>query len=204
MRTSRPRPHDHLDDLESLFYVAFWIFHIYEGPGRFVTPFPEILTQWEDPRPANALSYKQAYFGFQGNMKRQRVTEFFGPPFQDLIENLYDFFRRNTVDTKPLPKDQKSPFEENKTAFQQAALKDYAQVLKYFDDAIEAIKEDPNFADPTLPSHPVFAGSNADASGSSPEDNDTYTRPLRMRSAKVWRRCTPFDLTTPFSWCFCQ
>jgi len=88
---------------------------------------------------------KESYFLRNKNMKSQRVTKLFGPLFQDLIEKLYGFFRKHIDETDNHPDDQKYPFEENLAASQEAALKDYAEVIQYFDDAIEAIKEDPIF-----------------------------------------------------------
>src|SRR5437899_1123860 len=84
--------HDHLDDLESFFYVLCWICFGYSGPGKKVDPLPKTLQKWESADPESAADAKQSMF-FKRLVSTGESTPFFGDIFQELLEDLHRFFQ---------------------------------------------------------------------------------------------------------------
>ncbi|CAA7264864.1 unnamed protein product [Cyclocybe aegerita] len=124
---SKCRPHSHLDDLESFFYVLCWICFSYLGVRKKLPGTPPILADWDDEDPSRALRAKKSfYFDL---VPVAVVPDFFGDPFRNLLQNLQSFFRPLIPDLKTTPR----PLAE----ILKTSDEDYKTILKMFDDAIE-------------------------------------------------------------------
>lgn len=53
--------HDHLDDLESFFYLLCMLCLGYSGPGQAVVPTPSVFDGWELDRPSIAAGVKSSF-----------------------------------------------------------------------------------------------------------------------------------------------
>jgi hypothetical protein len=88
--------HDHLDDLESFFYVLCWICFGFSGPGKKLNPFPKTLSKWESTDPELAADAKKGMF-YLGLENTGDTTPFFGDIFQELLEDLHGFFQAHVA-----------------------------------------------------------------------------------------------------------
>lgn len=88
--------HDHLDDLESFFYVLCWICFGFSGPGKKLNPFPKTLSKWESTDPELAADAKKGMF-YLGLENTGETTPFFGDIFQELLEDLHGFFQAHVA-----------------------------------------------------------------------------------------------------------
>ena len=88
---SRRLCHDHLDDLESFFYVLCWICFGFSGPGKKLDPLPKTLQKWESTDPESAADAKQSML-FKRLSWAGVCTPFFGDIFQELLQDLHGFF----------------------------------------------------------------------------------------------------------------
>ncbi|TFK48918.1 hypothetical protein OE88DRAFT_1663188 [Heliocybe sulcata] len=53
--------HDHLDELESCFYVFSWVLFTFQGPGAPVAKLPDFLESWESGDPKIASAGKRSF-----------------------------------------------------------------------------------------------------------------------------------------------
>jgi hypothetical protein len=134
--TDHPPPHDYLDDLQPFFYVICWICFGYEAPGKKVIPQPEVLTNWEDLSCTRAAGLKVDFLITQNRFPIP--PPYFGPVFQFLLEKLRLFFVTRYLAALSHPGTERKTLEE---LIPQAKL-DYAEVLQYVDEAIEALQKD--------------------------------------------------------------
>jgi len=88
---SRRLCHDHLDDLESFFYVLCWICFGFSGPRKKFDPLPKTLQKWESTDPESAADAKQSML-FKRLSWAGVCTPFFGDIFQELLQDLHGFF----------------------------------------------------------------------------------------------------------------
>ncbi|KIM49675.1 hypothetical protein M413DRAFT_113979 [Hebeloma cylindrosporum] len=97
--------YDHLDDLESFFYVLCWICFGHSGSREKVYPWPITLQNWESAAPQTAAHLKASVFSM--NLHWAGIcTPFFGDIFQDLLKDLQRFFLQHVnrkLDSVPPP-----------------------------------------------------------------------------------------------------
>ncbi|PPQ95806.1 hypothetical protein CVT26_015947 [Gymnopilus dilepis] len=127
--------HDHLDDLESFFYVFCWFSFGYTAPKTKVQPFPEFLSNWDSKNCRLAAAFKKAFYFDQDNGAGYCVTNYFGPVFQSLFARLLSFFNGPRVVRKRWRSSNDTLF----SSFEELRLRsheDYRTVLAYFNDAI--------------------------------------------------------------------
>jgi hypothetical protein len=94
--------HGHLDDLESFFYVLCWICFGFSGPGKKLDPLPKTLQKWESKDPESAADAKQSML-FRRLSWAGVCTPFFGNVFQELLQDLHDFFAEHITQQDALP-----------------------------------------------------------------------------------------------------
>ncbi|CAA7262942.1 unnamed protein product [Cyclocybe aegerita] len=131
--------HDHLDDLESFFYVFCWICMGYTAIGLPLDPPPDIHTRWETlDEPNLAVSKEHFILVPHGRgSETDEVTQNFGQLFQDVLDAYRSFLaphisRKSKRDLKP------QILEE----LQSSSKTDYATVLTILDTAITKLKEE--------------------------------------------------------------
>ncbi|KAF8910188.1 hypothetical protein CPB84DRAFT_1743631 [Gymnopilus junonius] len=132
-------PHDHLDDLESFFYILCWICIGYSSPAIKVDPFPAELLEWEDENPRRASWAKDNIFLREFELENP-VTDYFGPIFYRLLARLRAFFQPHVI-----RKRRKAPTNgwPSLTQLQDSeSEKDYEAILNIFDEAIAEYEEE--------------------------------------------------------------
>ena len=145
---SEPRPpHDHLDDMESAFYVFSYIAEGYVRPGHKVNPPPKHHLAWQDTVIENAKNSKIAFFFGKPKPNLQYVQPFFQPPVVQLYAEYFDFMQKKIT---------KKRFSDSLTFpslndLKTDAGKDYEALLKLFDRCIEGLQALPAFKDSNLP-----------------------------------------------------
>ncbi|KAF8955208.1 hypothetical protein BDZ97DRAFT_1674590 [Flammula alnicola] len=160
---------DHLDDLESFYYVLCWICLGYSGPKNILDPFPPRLVNWEQGDAMLAADAKEAFLQRPLRRAFTKIAPFFGPVFLRLLGRLHSFFGDiRSVRFKTL---YKSAVQRSDEETQQ----DYATILGFIDQAIEELAA-PGAA--TVDE----SESSLDPSTASPPTTPTTTRAFSDRS----------------------
>ena len=129
--------HDYLDDLESFFYVLFWICSTYEKAQRPRRgALPSTLARWEDNDPQSSSSEKYITISIPLSKHTCPISTYFGDIFLDLLNSLRQF-HKGQIDRKfhsvGAPR---GPL----TALMPQSEEHYAEVLGYVDIAIKAVE----------------------------------------------------------------
>ena len=129
--------HDYLDDLESFFYVLFWICSTYERAKRPRRgALPSALAGWEDNNPRFSSSTKNDILSYPLNKHTCPMSAYFGDIFLDLLNSLRKFVK-GQIDRKMNSLDApRGPL----TALTPQSEVHYAEVLGYVDLAIKAVE----------------------------------------------------------------
>ncbi|KAK7044798.1 hypothetical protein R3P38DRAFT_2508887 [Favolaschia claudopus] len=188
--------HDHMDDLESIFYVLYYILYGYDTAGRRL-PDEKLgrIAKWENLSTEPGLLAESKGFFIQ-NDDSQELTRFDGPysqPLCDLTEGLQKFFRpRIALANGSVGARRRTTFPPYQAT--QAKI-DYENFLDHIDLAITKIESLPpstplpspipfslhGFPSPPSPGKRVH-DDNDDATGDSPHSPSTK-RPRRGTSA---------------------
>ena len=173
--------HDYLDDLESFFYVLFWICSTYEKAKRPRRgALPSALAGWEDNNPRFSSSTKNDILSYRLNKHTCPMSAYFGDIFLDLLNSLRQFVK-GQIDRKMNSLD--APRGPLRALMPQSELH-YAEVLEYIDlaiKAIEALPEEKTVADlqpSTTPEKRTSTGPPDD----SPRPKRTKTGPHKKAS----------------------
>ncbi|KAJ3540250.1 hypothetical protein NMY22_g4372 [Coprinellus aureogranulatus] len=151
--------HDYMDDLESFFWIVLYILLLYRPDGTQHSEQAEltrIVLNWSAECPGKAHASKNAvmHFGRAYEAASCRIQETWGPVCFAFVDSFRDWvadtteekqtylnrarYRRGIEPVNPL-----EPFYSRRDQH-------YAEVLAFFDEAIEALKADPN----SIPTHP--------------------------------------------------
>ncbi|KII94516.1 hypothetical protein PLICRDRAFT_96492 [Plicaturopsis crispa FD-325 SS-3] len=150
--------HDHIDDLESFFYVLSWICYSYESAGHRMKELPDFLAQWEHSN-INAARAAKADF-MAGPLLVNPVPAWFGDIFQTLLQDLRSFcLSRSAAKDLLLMDDARKAYNlaeahGGKTPLTKTPTEDYAEFLGYIRKAIvrlEAEAPEPT-SSPSAPS----------------------------------------------------
>ena len=131
--------HDHLDDLESFFYVFCWITLGYDGPNKPIIDDrrPNILRKWDQNDADAAAAHKTTMLVYLC----EKVTPYFGPIFQKLLVNMHAFYwphvflKIKQINDTTIPRKHLLDLIESAKA-------DYATLLSFIDEAIIALESD--------------------------------------------------------------
>ncbi|KIM49671.1 hypothetical protein M413DRAFT_113970 [Hebeloma cylindrosporum] len=132
--------YDHLDDLESFFYILCWICFGHSGSREKVHPWPRTLKNWESLDPETAAIFKHSMLG-KGLHWSGICTPFFGDIFQDLLEDLQGFFlehvqrKLRSVSRKSAPPKARGTLPSLQDVIPEPSLH-YETVLGFIDNAI--------------------------------------------------------------------
>ena len=124
-------PHDHLDDLESFFYLFCWICLAFDGPDQLSPRRCSDLIRWEHPDPIFAGGIKTTMMLHF----RQKVTSYFGPVFQKLLLALRGFLWPH-IYLKIKQRDDRTIPRKHLLDLAEPAKADYAAMLGLIDQAI--------------------------------------------------------------------
>ncbi|RXW23299.1 hypothetical protein EST38_g2556 [Candolleomyces aberdarensis] len=141
-------PHDHLDDLESFFYVYSYIIHVYDSSGASYA-IPNMFIRWEQSPAAEIVELKHAFLrrknlngkGVEERWPKQCIKVFQGfrkflLPHADKKTNIiYHDSYENKKDFKYLMDD---------------IVKHYETVLHLFNNAIDSLEEEDASASETV------------------------------------------------------
>ena len=173
--------HDYLDDLESFFYVLFWICCTYEKAKRPRRgALPNALAGWEDNNAQISSNAKNIIIFYPFNRHTCPISAYFGDIFLHLLNNLRQFLK-GQIDRKMNSLD--AP-RGSLTALKPQSEVHYAEVLGYVDLAIKAVEALPeeetvaNLQPSTTPEKRSSTGPPDD----SPRPKRTKTGPHRKAS----------------------
>ena len=198
--------HDHLDDLESFFYVFCWITLGYDGPNKPIIDNrrPAILKQWDQDNAVTAANSKTAMLVHL----REKVTPYFGPIFQKLLVNMLAFHRPHIILKMEQMDDATIP-RKHLLDLTEPAKADYATLLDFIDQAITTLESDnaqcatsaqvPTPATPTRNNQPPDLGATSH-SGSSlkrrADDPGMVDSSPKSKKQKQKRHSRSFSLPT--------
>ncbi|TEB25618.1 hypothetical protein FA13DRAFT_1692942 [Coprinellus micaceus] len=156
----KPPSHDYLDDLESFLYLLTYIFLLYKPDGsRFQSKDtgPSIVRGWGDEDPQAAHSSKHSLFG-AGSIADQAlrlIEEHWGSSCSTLFDG-FSWWVLDRRDEKLGLLDDHSGSPDALEPIHSRRGEHYSEVLKMFDEAIEAVKDSaPHDATSPPPSKPV-------------------------------------------------
>ncbi|TEB26517.1 hypothetical protein FA13DRAFT_1795693 [Coprinellus micaceus] len=155
--------HDYLDDLESFFYVLVYIFLVFRPDGSLASgkgEGPAMVYKWTAECPEAAASGKRGLFGYGDDAETacEVVEKYWGPVCFALFEQFRRWVKRVTREKFTLLLHRKHRREGVPSLATLHAQRDehYAEVLKVFDHAIDAVRAaavaHPPVATPTAPS----------------------------------------------------
>ncbi|EDR15368.1 uncharacterized protein LACBIDRAFT_321149 [Laccaria bicolor S238N-H82] len=185
---TRSATHDYLDDLESFFYILFWICCTYEKakwPCRGA--LPPALTKWEDDNPQFSSNAKFMTLSVSFD-KDTPISTYFSDIFLDLFNSLRQFLK-GQVDKKLHLWN--APQGSLMALMPQSELH-YAEVLRYIDvaiKAVEALPEETTLQPLTTPEKRTSTGPPDD----SPRPKRKKTRPHKDSAGNE----NPFASTIP-------
>ncbi|KAJ7163932.1 hypothetical protein C8R43DRAFT_1062329 [Mycena crocata] len=148
--------HDHMDDLESIFYVMFFVCYAFDHNGNPLEIPPNDVREWEKPEltPPGLANMKR---GFLTGRIASSVSRFVGAEktiVRNLMEDLRKFFAPRLeaiTDASMADESERTPMPDW-TA--EAARRDYTRFLFHIDSAIvklEALPPPPPPISPLLP-----------------------------------------------------
>ncbi|TFK23553.1 hypothetical protein FA15DRAFT_642331 [Coprinopsis marcescibilis] len=130
--------HDHLDDIESFFYVLCYLMLLYKEPGLKNKKVSELLTLWENDHPSIALNSK-GMFIYKPSIKADlaMVSDFWGETCKDLLEKF-----RKRVQEMVVAKDHVRDGNISIEAVRKEGLYWYDEILALFEGAISELGEE--------------------------------------------------------------
>ncbi|KAF6741598.1 hypothetical protein DFP72DRAFT_1024314 [Ephemerocybe angulata] len=85
-------PHDHLNDIESFYYVLCHLVFWFKRPGVPVDHVTDVLKKWESAKEDNACSWKRAFIC--DVFPKSLVGDYWGKPVLQLMLNFHDFIQK--------------------------------------------------------------------------------------------------------------
>ncbi|KAJ2912079.1 hypothetical protein MD484_g8337, partial [Candolleomyces efflorescens] len=149
-----PLPRDHLDDLESFFYVLAHILFTYDPQGA-LQPLSPTVQGWDNRNPGMAATLKQGFLTW--NRAPIPVRQRWPIPCSNLLL-AYQAFLCPLVSTKVrLNEEDPVAREVEARAFVTNVDQHYAHVLRIFDEAINMLDEPPETWKLTRPDSPLLS-----------------------------------------------
>jgi hypothetical protein len=184
-------PHDYLDDLESFFYVLFWICFTCEATG----PKPVLLNSWESQDALTAsLAKSHFYLGPIDVIPGCRLPPFFGEIFFTLLDNLHQFFESQIKRKLRLIRAPRKTLE----ALVPQSEEHYAEIFSYIDTAIVAIEALPGEKTNRRPCPSRAPRPGKRPSTGSPDDSpDPKRKKIGLQKKAVVENDNPFVPTVP-------
>ncbi|TEB37817.1 hypothetical protein FA13DRAFT_1725452 [Coprinellus micaceus] len=143
---SRSPAHDYLDDLESFFYLLAYIFLSYRPDGTLLPSGddgPSIVSKWGDESASAAFEKKYLLFG--GGPAAKRALRLVEGTWGPVCGSLFDELRWWVLEKRDEKDELLGGYPSERVAnplehFHSHRDEHYAQVLNFFDEAIEAVQ----------------------------------------------------------------
>ncbi|KAJ2913695.1 hypothetical protein MD484_g6740, partial [Candolleomyces efflorescens] len=129
-----PLPRDHLDDLESFFYVLAHIFWVYDPEGKFHS-IPERVEGWDHPNPILVATRKQAFLSW--TTPPVTMEKRWPIPCLNLLLAFQAFLRPLVAKKFRLNEEPADARRDEAEVFVTDVAEHYSHVLQLFDEAIE-------------------------------------------------------------------
>jgi hypothetical protein len=131
--------HDHLDDLESFFYVTCYLMFTTECPGKVKTRKPHFIAEWLILEGRCAAGAKINFFA-PNDLDLAGLSSFWSSASRKLLQEYFKYIKR--VQQKREAHRQLDKFDER---IQHGYLcgrapKHYVKILWLFDEALEALR----------------------------------------------------------------
>ncbi|KAJ2911438.1 hypothetical protein MD484_g8976, partial [Candolleomyces efflorescens] len=137
---TNPLPRDHLDDLESFFYVLAHILMAYDPQGEF-HGLAVTLQEWDDPKSALAATSKAEFLSWES--APVPVEERWPIPCSNLLVAYQAFLYPLVTEKMKLNRRGLDAREGKAKAFADNVDQHYTHVLRLFDEAIDMLDEPP-------------------------------------------------------------
>ena len=190
--------HDYLDDMESFFYVLFWICSTYEKAKRPRRgALPPTLAGWEDNIAQSSSNAKNNIISYPLNKYTCPISAYFGDIFLNLL-NSFRQFLKGQIDRKMNSLD---PRRVPLTALMPQSEVHYAEVLGYIDLAIKAVealpeeKADANLQPFTTPEKRTSTGPPDDSPGPKRKKTGPHSKKASVGKEKPFASTTPSKLS---------
>ncbi|KAJ2913155.1 hypothetical protein MD484_g7260, partial [Candolleomyces efflorescens] len=134
-----PWPRDHLDDLESFFYVLAHIFWVYDPQGTFLS-IPHRVAGWDDEDALLVATRKEAFLSWTSPPVPMRKR--WPIPCLNLLLGFQAFLYPLVLKTMNFNQDPDEMTDEIEASLNNV-VQHYTHVLQLFDEAIEALEQPP-------------------------------------------------------------
>ncbi|KAJ2928389.1 hypothetical protein H1R20_g8696, partial [Candolleomyces eurysporus] len=144
--TVPPLAHDHLDDMESFFYVYTYIIHVFDANGVSF-PIPKLMLSWKRSDAEHGARFKQAYLADKYISKQ--IGQRWPKPCIELLHEFQDWLQPYAGKKRELTlrnlEDRGSIGGEELKALMEAIAAQYRSVIRLFNKAIRDLEiEDGN------------------------------------------------------------
>ncbi|TFK60337.1 hypothetical protein BDN72DRAFT_850591, partial [Pluteus cervinus] len=143
-------PHNHLDDLESFFYILLLLVLKRKGPaGPLNEQCPAFLEEWSNPKASTSYAYKYNALSRFKVKVLDNIPEGWAQPIKTLLNNLRDFvWKHATAEAPPPP-----PGAKTVAALNPNADEHYKEFVGHVKGALKALSpsEDESDTDDAAP-----------------------------------------------------
>ncbi|KAF5339120.1 hypothetical protein D9611_011176 [Ephemerocybe angulata] len=165
-----PPPQDHLDDIESFFYVTCHIVFLIDRPGVPKEDIPELLSKWQSAKEADAYVWK--FLFVIEPLETDLISKYWGRPIVDLLQSFKKFIdriQRSKAEYRAAAETSAELVKMLKTGLWKKAEEHYAEVDGFFQACLDALElEEIHGPAPETP---------ASSAQSSPESSPTSPSP---------------------------
>lgn len=133
-----PLPHDHLDDLESFFYIFVHIFFVCDAQGQSY-PLPEMLSEWDEQNAGVAAGLKEALLARR--FLPPEVEERWPTPCLDLFNDLRAYMSSLARRKQELNYSKPEARADKAKELADNVDQHYSHVLQLFDRAIDILNQ---------------------------------------------------------------
>ncbi|KAJ7181604.1 hypothetical protein C8R43DRAFT_911875 [Mycena crocata] len=151
LQSERLGHHDHMDDLESIYYVLFYVCYGHDSKGNLHPTFPSPISLWHNPllSPDNLAQTKRSFLQNPIAIPLTRFGSVETPVLQRAMNQLRKFFG-NRLDeigeASAVDSDSQFPAYSSETA-----LDDYSKFLALISGTIDQLEKLPVIPTPALP-----------------------------------------------------
>ncbi|TFK62658.1 hypothetical protein BDN72DRAFT_848445 [Pluteus cervinus] len=134
-------PHNHLDDLESFFYILLLIVLKRKGPAGAPNELcPSFFEGWSNPKASTSYAYKCSVLSLFESEVLDNIPEGWAQPIKTLLSNLRDFIWKHATTKPPQP----PPGAKTVAALNPNADEHYKEFVGHIEGALEALSTTPS------------------------------------------------------------
>jgi hypothetical protein len=151
----QPIPHDHLDDLESFFYILTYIIYTYDSQGASY-PMDTLLKRWKSNTGMSAAGHK-GFFLLRGKYVPDTIASRWPKALLDVFSGFGAFLSplsQEKVSTRYMEPEEVPELLRLLRGMASNAEQHYDEILRIFDAGIEALEKIDN-EDEALKVHPT-------------------------------------------------